>query len=170
MNIHNEKLILSKLSQVETLLGVANSILSELKAELVATRAKSVQFEVFDETADQVTSDTESIPEAAELVINTASLCHFINHDVAYRSVESEVLRLIGKEVESSPRANYFISSYVKKLAERNIQNIEQLRILVAMHKPKVINHAKGIKSSTDGNGTVIFGIALYYLLNQVTW
>ncbi len=52
MNIHDEKLILNKLSQVETLLGVANSILSELKAELVATRAKSVQFEVLDETAE----------------------------------------------------------------------------------------------------------------------
>lgn len=49
MTIHNEKLILNKLSQVETLLGVASSILSELKAELVATRAKSVQFEVIDE-------------------------------------------------------------------------------------------------------------------------
>ncbi|MGF1786441.1 hypothetical protein L4D00_11655 [Photobacterium swingsii] len=169
MNNRNDELILNKLSQVETLLGLATSILLELKSELKPKILEEREF--FETKVDEIKPPIGDIAESTQVEsvpINTASLCDFISHDPTYRGIESDVLRLIDRDVESSPRANYFIHSYVKKLADRNIQSTEQLRELVLQHKDKIINHAKNITSSNESNGTVIFGVTLHYLLNQL--
>lgn len=167
MNNRNDELILNKLSQVETLLGLATSILLELKSEL---KPKTLEErEAIETKVDEIKPPIGDIAESTQaesVPINTASLCDFISHDPTYRGIESDVLRLIDRDVESSPRANYFIHSYVKKLADRNIQSTEQLRAFVLQHKSQVISHATNVKSSNEGNGTVIFGIALHYILN----